>query len=132
MRHHGKMPWKLRLELFVADLDATADFYTRFLGFAIADDRRQADPPYLAVRRDQVRIGAIRSWAPVDRSVRAWPAGAEIVLEVDNITAERDRIVTQGWPLADDLKAQAWGLTDFRLYDPDGYYLRITSTDTAP
>ena len=32
-----------------------------------------------------------------------------------------------GWPLEQDLQDRAWGLTDFRVVDPAGYYLRITS-----
>jgi lactoylglutathione lyase len=119
--------WELRVELFVADLDTFADFYTRVLGFVISDDRRLAEPPYLAVRRDMVRIGAVRAWAAVDRSARALPAGTEIVLETDDVAAERDRVVAQHWPLDADLQARPWGLTDFRIYDPDGYYLRLTS-----
>jgi lactoylglutathione lyase len=121
------MAWELRVELFVADLDVFADFYTRVLGFAISDDRRHEEPPYVAVRRDMVRIGAVRAWAPVDRSARVLPAGTELVLEADDVAAERDRVVAQRWPLEAGLQARPWGLTDFRVYDPDGYYLRITS-----
>jgi lactoylglutathione lyase len=124
------MAWELRIEIFVADLDAVADFYTRVLGFAMADDRRQEEHPYLAVRRDHVRIGAVKSWKPVDRAARSLPTGVEIVIESDDVTAERDRVLAQKWPLESDLRIQPWGLTDFRLFDPDGYYLRITSRDT--
>lgn len=46
---------------------------------------------------------------------------------VDDVGAERDRVVSAGFTLADDLADQAWGLTDFRLTDPDGYYWRFTS-----
>lgn len=126
------MAWELRIELFVADLDVFADFYTRVLGFAITDDRRQGEPPYLAVSRDRVRIGGVKLWEPVDRSARALPAGVEIVLEADDVTTERNRVAAQGWPLDAELQARPWGLTDFRLLDPDGYYLRITSRDAWP
>ena len=30
--------------------------------------------------------------------------------------------------LAEDLTARSWGLTDLRLFDPDGYYLRLTTS----
>jgi hypothetical protein len=50
----------------------------------------------------------------------------ELVLEVDDIVAERDRIVAAGWPLQEDLQRRSWGLTDFRILDPAGYFLRIT------
>ncbi|MCI0184925.1 hypothetical protein MM817_03222 [Acidibacillus sp. S0AB] len=31
------------------------------------------------------------------------------------------------YPINAPLEVRPWGLTDFRLLDPDGYYLRITS-----
>jgi len=31
-----------------------------------------------------------------------------------------------GWP-ASDIALQPWALRDFRLDDPDGYYIRLTS-----
>jgi catechol 2,3-dioxygenase-like lactoylglutathione lyase family enzyme len=117
---------ELRVELFVASLDVFADFYTSVLGFAVTDDRRQSRSPYLAVRRDEVRIGAVPVAGGIDHSARAVPVGTELVLEVDDLAAERDRVVAAGWPLESDLRARSWGLTDFRLHDPDGYYLRFT------
>jgi len=48
------------------------------------------------------------------------------VLEVDDVIAERDRVITAGWPLTEDLQDSPWGLKDFRTLDPAGYYLRIT------
>jgi len=123
--------WDLRIELFVGDLDRFADFYTRVLGFTVADDRRDHDVPYLSVRRDGVRFGAVLAGQPVDQAARAAPAGAEIVLEVDDVAAERDRVVAAGWPLNEDLQARPWGLTDFRMYDPDGYLLRLTNRPSA-
>jgi hypothetical protein len=38
-----------------------------------------------------------------------------------------DRVVAAGWPLEEDLQDRPWGLTDFRILDPGGYYLRITN-----
>jgi lactoylglutathione lyase len=51
------------------------------------------------------------------------------VLEVDDVTTERDQIAAAGWPLDEDLRDRPWGLTDFRLLDPAGYYLRVTSRE---
>ena len=62
--------------------------------------------------------------------------GVEIVLEVEDLDAEYARVSATGWPLLDALEDRPWGLSDFRLADPDGYYLRITSypieTERAP
>jgi catechol 2,3-dioxygenase-like lactoylglutathione lyase family enzyme len=119
----------LRIELFVADLDAFVDFYTRVLGFALLADERGADGArsYVAVSLGSARIGAVPAWSGVDRSARSVPTGAEIVLEVDDVEAAHRRVADGGWPLADELTLRPWGLTDFRAHDPDGYYLRVTS-----
>lgn len=121
------MTTQLRLEIFVADLDAFVDFYTRVLQFQLIDDRRRAEHPYAAVVRDGARLGAVPAWSPVDPHLRAVPRGVELVLDVDDVAAEHDRVCDSGWPLSNDLQERPWGLTDFRLHDPDGHYLRITS-----
>jgi len=121
------MSMSLRIELFVDDLDVFVDFYTRVLAFQLADDRRDTEWPYVAVARDGVRIGAVRAGKDVDRAARMVPTGTEIVLEVDDVAAEYARVVALGHPLVGGgLQQRAWGLTDFRLHDPDGYYLRVT------
>ena len=117
----------LRVEVFPDDLDAFVDFYTEVLGFTLAVDQRAAEFPYAAVERGAVRIGAARAWEQVDPGSRAVPAGVEIVLEVDDVAAAHDRVLAAGYPVEQDLRRRPWGLTDFRLHDPAGYYLRITS-----
>lgn len=116
----------VRLELFVKDANAFVEFYTRVLGFDVTVDRRSEEHPYVAVQRGSVRIAAAHPWEPVDTKHRALPTGVEIVLEVDDLKEEYQRILDSGWPVADDMKEQPWGLADFRVYDPDGYYIRIT------
>lgn len=117
----------VRLEVFVQDLDAFVDFYTRVLGFAMSTDQRATATSYRVVKRDTVRIGAALPWAPVEPESRTVPNGVEIVLEVDDIDADCQRVVDNGWPLAEDKKKRPWGLTNFRLHDPDGYYIRVTN-----
>lgn len=123
----------VRFELFSSDLGRCAEFYVGVLRFELRIDRRDEDPPYLYMRRGSVRIGAVAAWAQVDPTTRAAPQGIEIVLEVGDLYAERDAIVATGYPLSDDVTEQPWGLRDFRLYDPDGYYLRFTTpSSTGP
>jgi lactoylglutathione lyase len=115
-----------RFEIFPDDLDVTVDFYARVLGFRLTTDRRSEPSAYVSLQRGSVRIGAARREVPDARAVRLPPAGVELVLEVDDVGAERDRVVAAGWPLDEDLQSRPWGLTDFRILDPAGYYLRIT------
>jgi len=121
------VPMTVRFEIFPTDLDATADFYTRVLGFSLVSDQRGAKDPYLALKRDHVHIGAAARPDYGHRDQRRPPTGVELVLEVNDLDTEHRHVVASGWPLAADLQQHPWGQRDFRLLDPSGYYLRITS-----
>ena len=116
----------LRCEIFPTDLDPTVDFYTRVLRFVLDRDERRADSPYVALRRGTVLLGAARREVAVARDQRRPPTGVELVLEVEDLLAELDHVRSEGWPVEEDLVARPWGLRDFRILDPSGYYLRIT------
>jgi lactoylglutathione lyase len=125
------MDMTLRFEIFPDDLDAIVDFYTRVLGFTVMKDQRGESSAYVSLKRGSVQVGAARrALAREVQAVRRPPAGVELVLEVDDVAGERDRVVAAGWPLSEDLQDRPWGLKDFRIIDPAGYYLRIT--DRAP
>jgi predicted enzyme related to lactoylglutathione lyase len=115
----------LRIEIFPTDLDPVVDFYTRVLRFRLARDERTTMSPYVALERGPVRIGAARREDHIELAFRRPPGGTEIVLEVSDVRAERDWVAGQ-WPLEEDLVARPWGLVDFRVLDPAGYYLRLT------
>lgn len=117
----------LRVEIFPADLDACVRFWTRALGFALERDERGTAARYVALRRDAVLVGAAERDPVADPEARVPPTGVEIVLEVDDLAAERERVLAAGWPLDEDVTARPWGLTDLRVRDPDGYYVRLTS-----
>ena len=122
----------IRMELFVHDMDVSIDFYCRVLGFELS--RREEG--YASVRSGNVILGLgpigklpldegyfTRGRLAVDRG-----AGVEIVLEVDDIAAFHEKVVAEGYPILEVLQKRPWGLKDFRVADPDGYYLRLTSS----
>ena len=117
----------LRCEIFPADLDMTVHFYVEVLGFNLVRDERSAESAYVALCRDDVRLGAAARQPVDDVRQRHPPLGVELVLEVDDLDAERTRVGAQGWPIAEEVTARPWGLRDFRVLDPDGYYWRLTS-----
>jgi lactoylglutathione lyase len=121
------MEMTLRCEIFPLDLDAAVDFYTRVLRFNVTKDQRHHPSAYVAMQRGAVRVGAAQREVPDSPAARLPPTGVELVLEVDGVAGERDLVVAAGWPLEQDLQDRAWGLTDFRVVDPAGYYVRITS-----
>ncbi|KIW26679.1 hypothetical protein, variant [Cladophialophora immunda] len=121
------MPASLRIEIFPSDLQRMIDFYSTILHFGLI--KRNGDYAYL--RRDDIFIGAIETASTETleekASYRQPNKGIEIVVEVDDLEKERDFIVGMGWKLDVDIQLQDWGLKDFRLTDPDGYYLRFTT-----
>jgi lactoylglutathione lyase len=125
--HDRVMEMTLRAEIFPDDLDATIDFYTSVLRFRVTADRRDEPVAYVALERGRVHLGAVRRAAPRARAERLPPTGVELVLEVADVVDERDRVVAAGWPIKEDLQDRPWGLTDFRILDPAGYYVRITN-----
>lgn len=120
----------LRVELFVTDLPQSVAFYTQILGFYA---QGQADDGYTAVTSGRVIIGLNKlANLPDDHPVQAQGGerlgrGVELVLEVSDIEVTYEQVKATKWPIASLLQQRPWGLTDFRVIDPDGYYWRITS-----
>jgi len=117
----------LRCEIFPADLDATVSFYVSVLGFQLVRDERDQPSAYVALRRDAVHLGAAARPEIPDPGQRRPATGVELVLEVDDLDQDYARVTAAPWPLAEDLAERPWGLRDFRVLDPSGYYWRITS-----
>jgi lactoylglutathione lyase len=116
---------RVRLELFVEDMETSIGFYTRVLGFELARNEPGGDVV--------VGIGPIsklpeeggyftRRIASLRRGL-----GVEIVLEVDDVDHCHRRVVASGHSVFEPPDERPWGLKDFRIVDPDGYYLRLTS-----
>lgn len=118
------MTARLRIEIFPADLARSIEFYQR-LGFTVQGIKD--DPPYASLVMGSVRIGMAEA-EPVAPELRSYPAMTEIVIEVDDIQAYLDQVVAQGIVPAEPLQMREWGLIDFRVFDPDGYFLRFTNS----
>jgi lactoylglutathione lyase len=122
----------LRLELFALDMEASIAFYTRVLAFELV---RHEPGDYASLRLGGVVLGI----GPVaklpeeggyfGREIAALRRGlgVEIVIEVDDVEGCHGRVAASGHTILEPLQGRPWGLKDFRICDPDGYYLRITS-----
>ena len=119
----------IRIELFVADIERSAAFYAEALGFT----RESSGDGYVAMRRGAAVLGlGLARNLPAAHPLRARDRdrngiGVEIVLEVDDVDAALAAVERAGYPVLVPLAGRPWGLRDFRLVDPDGYYLRVTS-----
>jgi catechol 2,3-dioxygenase-like lactoylglutathione lyase family enzyme len=120
----------LRLELFVDDLAASIAFYVAALGFR--EERREDD--YASLERGAVILGlGLARRLPAahhfgrEALQRQRGVGVEIVLEVADVDAAYRVAEASLYPVAEAPRDRPWGLRDFRIVDPDGYYLRVTS-----
>lgn len=124
---------RLRLELFVKSVPDSMDFYTRVLGFETIS--YQPDD-YSVFRKGAIQI-ALQSQSellgdhPLKPHNRPAGLGIEIVLEVEDVEAAYAQVKAEQWHIADTLAQRPWGLRDFRVLDPNGFYIRITELSSS-
>jgi len=122
---------RVRFELFVREMGVAVAFYTGVMGF----DLIREEHGYSSLRRGEVILGlgpisklpAEGGYFTRDIAERRRGLGVEIVLEVEDLDAYHARILASRYEIFEPLRERPWGLRDFRVVDPDGYYLRITS-----
>ena len=115
------------------DMNQAKEFYTK-LGFHVVWSRQNGDAnDYMIMERH----GTLLNFWPGNKHVWEQPYfknfprdtkrgyGVEIVYTTDNIQDYYDQ-VKEFANIVEPLKKKPWGLHDFRLEDPFGYYLRIS------
>ncbi len=118
------------VELFVSDVEQSLAFY-RSLGFEV--DRRWED--WILLRRGDSKLTlqgdahAVAGPHYFTPNIAHHPrgTGVEICIQVDDVDAEYIRARTAGLNIVKPIQDRPWRARDFRLADPDGYFLRITS-----
>jgi catechol 2,3-dioxygenase-like lactoylglutathione lyase family enzyme len=122
-------PPSLRIELFVADVERSARFYEDVLGFV----RVRESDGYIAVHLGDAHVGiGVKESLPAGHPLRPGEdervgVGVEIVIEVNDVVTTYGHVEASGHSMLVPLSRRPWGLDDFRIVDPDGYYLRITN-----
>jgi catechol 2,3-dioxygenase-like lactoylglutathione lyase family enzyme len=123
---------RAKFELFVNDVDASTRFYET-LGFRMAH-RKETDG-YTTLERDGVvvALSPLPRWLPLRwlGFLRLPPLGTEIVLYPDDLEAARAALLDGGWAPG-EIQRQPWGQRDFRVRDPDGYYVRVSEGGPLP
>lgn len=123
----------LQIELHVPDFNTALDFYGK-LGFKKVWMRQENNVgDYLVMERQ----GTILNFWPGNDAVwdqsyfKNFPKdtkrgyGVEIVIPVDDVKGYYES-AKQFANISSELKVQPWGVKDFRIEDPFGFYLRIT------
>ncbi len=123
-----------KFELFVTDVAEASGFY-RELGFEVAAAKPDG---YTTLRQGAVVIALspVPGWVPLRlvSFLRHPPLGTEIVLYTDDLEGARGALAAADHDPG-EIELQPWGDRDFRVTDPDGYYVRIsegTAVRSAP
>ena len=122
------------VELFVRDVAASRAFYEA-LGFRATNEWRNGawmEREGVGIRLeldDHVSAGPHYFTPNIGRHPRG--TGVEIVVQVSDVSAVHDAAIKAGLTIVRELRERPWNCRDFRLADPDGYFIRITSPFAA-
>jgi lactoylglutathione lyase len=123
-----------KFELATTDPSRDTAFYSK-LGFSVV---AKTSYGYVTLKSGPVVIAL----SPVARfdshdtaslsKLRHPPVGVEIVLyTTENLDEKHARLRSLGLKPT-DIRLQAWGVRDFRITDPGGYYIRISEGHAIP
>jgi lactoylglutathione lyase len=123
-----------KFELATTDPYRDTAFYSK-LGFSVV---AKTSYGYVSLKSGPVVI-ALSPVARIDShdtaslsKVRQPPVGVEIVLyTTENLEEKHARLMSLGLKPT-DIRLQPWGVRDFRITDPGGYYIRISEGHAVP
>lgn len=123
---------RIFLEFFVDNFSAMFTFYTEVLRFQV----KHSEEDFVVLHRDSVQIHLLSTneLAPAlsDQRAMTLAARTEICLELpdkESLDEEFKEVIASGWPIHDQLTYRPWNKWDFRLKDPEGAYLRISTAE---
>jgi lactoylglutathione lyase len=119
-----------KVEIFVSDFARSRAFYES-LGFAVL--REWQDWAMLALgdnvldlQADDHAVAGPHYFTPeISRFPRG--TGVEISIEVEEIDALYERARKLGVDIVKPIQDRPWKARDFRIADPDGYFIRFTT-----
>jgi lactoylglutathione lyase len=118
----------LQVSLTVKDVHGSVTWYTDVLGFAV-DQRHEREGVLRAV---SLRAGDVRLLVTQDDGARGLERvkGEGFSIQIttsDDIDAVAARIKQAGGVLQSEPMSMPWGVRAFRLHDPDGFKLTVSS-----
>ena len=115
-------------EIFAQDLVLSRAFYANAIGLTVT----QESPAFIVLEKGAVKLHLVaRDHLPAAQRRRGcigMPAACavELCFEVPDIIGAYDLARQSGHAVTEPLRDQPWGRTDFRMFDPDGVYVRVT------
>lgn len=117
----------LSASLTVRDLQASVAWYRDALGFAVDREMEHEGK----VRAVALKAGAVQLLLNQDDGAKGWERkkgeGLSLMVTTDAVDAVAARIRSAGGTLASEPTNMPWGARVFRVSDPDGFALVISS-----
>jgi uncharacterized glyoxalase superfamily protein PhnB len=118
----------LAASLTVKDLEKALAWYRDVVGFTV-DKEHEREGKLFAV---SLKAGAVRILLTQDNGAKGWdrPKGEGFSLQIttaQNVDEIAARIKERGGTLESEPSDTPWGMRVFRLHDPDGFKLVISS-----
>ena len=121
------------ISLTVADPEASAEFLERTFGF----EREMAADGFVSLTRPDVGFNVIylrsglSTFKPRERATRI-ADGLLIVLVVDDVDAEYERLTAAGSAILTPIETEQWGERYFQVEDPNGVIVQPVQWVAAP
>ena len=107
----------------VADIVRSVRFYVDVLGFE-REWLYGTPPVHAGVAMDKFQL-----MFSLNPKLAARCAGHQHFFRVDDVKALFEKHKSAGVPIIEDLANKPWGLSEYKVLDPDGYELRFTGAE---
>ncbi|PSL50730.1 putative glyoxalase superfamily protein PhnB [Salsuginibacillus halophilus] len=119
-----------RVELYVLDIEKSLSFYEEIIGLELQGRNERCgrfnyDCFSLLVTSDSVLDCNHYFNAAASSNVKG--NGFELIIVVEQLEEVYQRCLKNHYPIEVDVETYPWGMRGFKVADPDGYFLRITS-----
>ena len=121
------------LSLTVADPERSARFLEQTFDF----EREMAADGFVSLTRPDVGFNVVNlrtglpTFKPRERAAQI-ADGILIVLVVDDIDAEYERLTAAGSPILTPIETEEWGERSFQVQDPNGVIVQLVQWVAAP
>lgn len=123
----------IQIELHVPDFELVKEFYGK-LGFEVVWERKPEEKKgYLVIKRDNniLCFWPGNEYVEKQSYFQNFPSDTKRGYAVEIVIMTKDidglyRKAESFCKIVDELQKQPWGLKDFRIEDPFGFYLRFT------
>ncbi|MDQ0271464.1 VOC family protein [Cytobacillus purgationiresistens] len=119
-----------RVELYVKNIEDSLAFYKDIIGLELYGRNERClrfnyDCFSLLLTSDEVLKKDHYFNKQLSTSMKG--SGFEFIIVVESIEAVYERCMNHRYPIIDEIETYSWDMRGFKVADPDGYFIRVTS-----